>query len=255
MVSYLLDNDVELRKEMNELRSLFNIVIERKLNELRKSGKSEQEIKKIDFLYCLDLEAILANIEFDGVLKRKRILKKLREKITLYNIIDENIESCHNVDNLLCYRKFFQSRVDDGLSNDCDNVDSLVFKMLMMNEQERERYFKKLDKKDQYDIKKSNDRLVFLECLKKDLLEKIQFGKLKNNVKTIEAYIYGKLSCYNAGLRDYSLEEKKEVLQRILESNNPKYIDLNSILNSAERFNRIKLELFFDRISDSIKKV
>lgn len=68
-------------------------------------------------------------------------------------------------------------------------------------------------------------------------------------------YIYGKLSCYNAGLRDYSLEEKKEALQRILESNNPKYIDLNSILNSAERFNRIKLELFFDRISDSIKKV
>lgn len=254
MASYLLENDVDLKDDMDELRSLYKIVIERKLNELRQAGKSEQEIKELDFLYCLDLEEILTNIEFDGSLKRKRILKKLREKITFYNIIDSNMESCNEIDNLLCYRIFFQSRVDDGLSNDCDSIDELVYKILMMNEKEKDEYFQILDKKDQYDIKKANDRLIFLECLKKDTLDRVQSGKLKNKVRSIELFINGKISCYNAKLRDYSFEEKKEALKRLLDNNNPNYKDISTMPNSVERLNRVKLELFFDKVSSSIKK-
>ena len=254
MASYLLDTDVEFNNDMNELWFLYNIVINRKLKELKKAGKSEQELNELEFLYNLDLEGILSDLGFDGSLKRKRILKKLREKVIMYDVIDANTESFNSSDNILFYRKFFQSRVDDGLSNDCDSIDELVFKTLMMSEEERLEYFDILDKRDMYDIKKANDRLVFLECLKKDTIERVESGKLKNRARAIELFVEGKVACYNARLRDYSVEEKKEALGRLLDAGNESYRDIKSIPNSIERLNRIKLELFFSKVSSSIKK-
>ena len=217
--------NIETIKEQK--RKEFEIKTNVIITEMRKSGSSEDDILE----YIDDLKA-----KFELEQKKSSAKESMENpKKEMQKVLEKYFQSFIN------YDKEHQS--PEEFKKLKQKYDELIKNMLDMSEEELENQYDIINKARKEYYKKYNERIIFKECLKKEISLKTKSGILKE--EDIPEFKSRRIESFLAKQFDYAIILKENVYKNIIENTTggTKLVEVESLPDIKSEIKRIKTNL------------